>query len=57
MTAPAARVDALLRGDADLITGLTPEHAVRVATHPSTRVVGAPYAGLHVLAVNVWWHR
>ena len=54
VTEPAARVDALLRGDADLITGLTPEHAERVATHPSTRVVGAPYAGLYVLAVNVW---
>ena len=54
VTAPAARVEALLRGDADLITGLLPEHADRVAAHPSTRVVGAPYAGLYVLAVNVW---
>ena len=31
-----------------------PEHSERVASHPSTRLVGAPYAGLYVLAVNVW---
>ncbi len=51
---PAARVEALLHGDADLITQLSPEHVERVASHPSTRVVGAPYAGLYVLAVNAW---
>ena len=51
---PAARVDGLLRGEADFITGLVPEHSERVAAHPSTQVVGAPYAGLYVLAVNVW---
>jgi peptide/nickel transport system substrate-binding protein len=51
---PAARVDRLLRGDADFITQLSPAHGERVATHPSTRVVGAPYAGLYVLAVNAW---
>src|SRR5262249_13330115 len=50
---PAGRAEALLRGDADLITGLTPEHRDRVATHSSTRVVGTPYAGLYVLVVNV----
>jgi peptide/nickel transport system substrate-binding protein len=50
---PAARVDALLHGDADLITQLSPEHSRRVASNPSTRLVGAPYAGLYVLAVNV----
>ena len=54
VTTAAARVEALLRGEADLITGLTPEHTDRVATHPATRVVGAPYAGLYVLMVNVW---
>ena len=54
VTGPAARVDGLLRGDADLITGVTPEHSERVAIHPSTRVVGAPYAGLYVLVPNVW---
>jgi peptide/nickel transport system substrate-binding protein len=51
---PAARVEALLHGDADLITQLSPEHGERVASHPSTRVAGAPYAGLYVLAVNAW---
>ena len=51
---PAARVDALLHGDADLIPQLSPEQGERVASHPSTRVLGAPYAGLYVLAVNVW---
>jgi peptide/nickel transport system substrate-binding protein len=49
---PSARVDALLRGDVDLITQLWPEHGERVASNASTRVVGAPYAGLYVLAVN-----
>jgi peptide/nickel transport system substrate-binding protein len=49
---PEGRVETLMRGDADLITGLTPEHVNRVATHPSTRVVSTPYAGLYVLAVN-----
>ena len=49
---PEVRVEALLHGDADLITGLTPEHVDRVASHPSTRVVSTPYAGLYVLAVN-----
>jgi len=51
---PRARVETLLRGDADLITRLAPDDAERVATHPSTRVVGALYAGLYVLLVNVW---
>jgi peptide/nickel transport system substrate-binding protein len=51
---PGARVDALLRGDADLITRLPPQQAARVASHPSTRVAGALYAGLYVLLVNVW---
>jgi peptide/nickel transport system substrate-binding protein len=51
---PGARVEALLRGEADLITRLPPDHAERVATHPAIRVVGALYAGLYVLLVNVW---
>ena len=51
---PGARVEALLRGEADLITRLPTDHAERVAAHPSTRVVGALYAGLYVLLVNVW---
>lgn len=49
-----ARVAALLRGEADLITRLSPDHAERVASHPATRVVSALYAGLYVLLVNVW---
>ena len=49
---PLVRVEALLRGDADLVTQLSPPHGERVAAHPATRVVGAPYAGLYVLAVN-----
>ena len=48
------RVDSLLRGGADLITALPPEHARRVAADPGTEVVGVLYAGLYVLAVNVW---
>lgn len=48
------RVDLLLRGGADLIVPLAPEHAPRVASNPSTQVAGVLYAGLYVLAVNVW---
>ena len=51
---PRVRVQALLRGDADLIPRLAPDDAQRVAAHPSTRVVSALYAGLYVLLVNVW---
>jgi peptide/nickel transport system substrate-binding protein len=48
------RADLLLRGGADLIVPLAPEHAPHVAAGPSTRVAGVLYAGLYVLAVNVW---
>jgi peptide/nickel transport system substrate-binding protein len=48
------RVDLLLRGAADLIVPLPPEHGPRVAAGPATRVVGTLYAGLYVLMVNVW---
>ncbi|HEY7653548.1 MAG TPA: ABC transporter substrate-binding protein [Methylomirabilota bacterium] len=51
---PERRVDLLLRGAADLIMPLPPEHGPRVASDPSTRVAGVLYAGLYVLAVNVW---
>ena len=51
---PSARVEALIRGDADLITRLAPQHADRVAADPATRVVSALYAGLYVLLVNTW---
>ncbi len=50
---PERRVDLLLRGAADLIMPLAPEHGPRVASNPSTRVAGVLYAGLYVLAVNV----
>jgi peptide/nickel transport system substrate-binding protein len=46
----ASRVAALLRGEVDLITKLPPDHVDRVAKHPTTRVEGALYAGLYVLA-------
>ncbi len=48
------RADLLLRGAADLIAPLAPEHTSRVAADPSTQVIGVLYAGLYVLAVNVW---
>ena len=48
------RADLLLRGAADLIVPLAPEDRPRVAAGPSTRVAGVLYAGLYVLAVNVW---
>jgi peptide/nickel transport system substrate-binding protein len=51
---PERRVDLLLRGAADLIVPLAPEHGPRVASGPSTQVAGVLYAGLYVLAVNVW---
>jgi peptide/nickel transport system substrate-binding protein len=49
-----ARVDALLRGEADMLTRLPPLLAERVAAHPATRVASTLYAGLYVLLVNVW---
>jgi len=48
------RADLLLRGAADLIVPLAPEHGPRVGSGPSTQVAGVLYAGLYVLAVNVW---
>jgi peptide/nickel transport system substrate-binding protein len=51
---PSARVEALLRGEADLIAQVPADLTERVASHPSTQVVGTLYAGLYVLAVNVW---
>ncbi len=47
-----ARIAALLAGEVDLITKLPPDHADRVAKHPTTKVEGALYAGLYVLMVN-----
>jgi len=48
----APRIAALLKGEVDLITQLPPDHGERVAGNATTRVVGALYAGLYVLAVN-----
>ena len=47
----AARIAALLKGEVDIITQLPPDHGERVNSG-STRVAGALYAGLYVLAVN-----
>ena len=47
----AARIAALLKGEVDIITQLPPDHGERVNSG-NTRVVGALYAGLYVLAVN-----
>jgi peptide/nickel transport system substrate-binding protein len=48
----APRIASLLKGEVDIITQLPPDHGERVSAHPSTRVAGALYAGLYVLAVN-----
>src|SRR5439155_769982 len=48
----APRIAALLKGEVDVITQLPPDQGERVTGNPSTRVVGALYAGLYVLAVN-----
>ena len=47
----APRIAALLKGEVDIITQLPPDHGERVNSG-NTRVVGALYAGLYVLAVN-----
>jgi peptide/nickel transport system substrate-binding protein len=48
----APRIAALLKGEVDIITQLPPDHGERVNANASTRVAGALYAGLYVLAVN-----
>src|SRR5206468_9212292 len=48
----APRVAALLKGEVDAITQLAPDHGERVNNNPTTRMIGALYAGLYVLAVN-----
>ena len=48
----APRVAALLKGEVDIITQLPPDQGERVNGNASTRVVGALYGGLYVLAVN-----
>jgi peptide/nickel transport system substrate-binding protein len=48
----APRIAALLKGEVDVITQLPPDQEDRVAANAPTRVTGALYAGLYVLAVN-----
>src|SRR6185436_5542580 len=48
----APRIASLLKGEVDIITQLPPDHGERVNGNASTRVAGALYAGLYVLAVN-----
>jgi len=48
----AARIASLLKGEVDIITQLPPDHGERVNANASTKVSGALYAGLYVLAVN-----
>src|SRR2546427_252565 len=48
----APRVAALLKGEVDIVTQLPPDQGERVNGNPTTRVAGALYAGLYVLAVN-----
>jgi len=48
----APRIAALLKGEVDVITQLPPDQGDRVNGNASTRVAGALYAGLYVLAVN-----
>jgi peptide/nickel transport system substrate-binding protein len=48
----APRIAAVLKGEVDMITALPPDHSERVSGNPTTRVAGALYAGLYVLAVN-----
>ena len=48
----APRIASLLKGEVDIITQLPPDHGDRVNANPSTRVVGALYAGLYCIGVN-----
>ncbi len=48
----APRIAALLKGEVDIITQLPADQGERVTGNASTRVAGALYAGLYVLAVN-----
>jgi peptide/nickel transport system substrate-binding protein len=46
------RIAALLKGEVDIMTQLPPDQEARVKANAATRVEGALYAGLYVLAVN-----
>jgi peptide/nickel transport system substrate-binding protein len=49
---PASRVAALLAGEADIITKVPSDQVEKINGSGKTRVEGAFYAGLYVLAVN-----
>ncbi|HEX9016405.1 MAG TPA: ABC transporter substrate-binding protein, partial [Chloroflexota bacterium] len=49
---PAARVAALLKGEADIITKLPPDSVAQVNGSANAMAVGVPYAGLYVLGGN-----
>src|SRR5205814_4858385 len=48
----APRIASLLKGEVDVITQLPADQGERVAGNATTRVAGALYAGLYVMAVN-----
>jgi peptide/nickel transport system substrate-binding protein len=48
----APRIAGLLKGEMDVITQLPPDQGEKVNANASTKVSGALYAGLYVLAVN-----
>ncbi len=48
----APRVAAVLKGEVDAITQVPPDQYDRLNQNPTTRALGALYAGLYVLAVN-----
>ena len=48
----APRIAALLKGEVDIITQVPPDQEDKIKANTSTRVEGALYAGLYVLAVN-----
>jgi peptide/nickel transport system substrate-binding protein len=52
MPETAPRIASLQKGEVDVITQLPPDHYERINAGPGTRVAGALYAGLYVLAVN-----
>jgi peptide/nickel transport system substrate-binding protein len=52
MPETAARVAALLRGEADIITKLPPDDVDRVKRSSRATAVGAPFAGFYVVATD-----
>lgn len=52
MPEPAARVAALLKGEADIITKLPPDDVERANKSPNAQALGVPYSGLYVLGTD-----